>query len=233
MSDEDHEHIPSRLEIAEQAMLVVNAELITAVATGTTPSMASVLAVAGAGVLARFKAKGEKHVTAISEDVGPERFHEVLETDPEREALFINSLQIAMLTADDQKRIYLARVVANAFKDDALVDDAILITEALRALDGPHIKTLAQIAAVDQKLRSHPLPTNNDDWQRELERHREPILAALVRAGVVYAGLEEDGDGNYIPGLAKTYGISGVNQFGRDLLAELESVDVDVDVDVA
>ena len=149
-------------------MLVVNAELLTSLAFGTTPSMASVLAVVGTGALARFKQKGEQHVTAIAEDVGIERFQEVIETDPEREALFINSLQIAMLPADDRKRICLARVVANAFNDDALVDDAILITEALRALDGPQIRALAQIAKVDQKLRSHPLPTNDDDWQQEL-----------------------------------------------------------------
>lgn len=36
-----------------------------------------------------------------------------------------------MLTADDRKHIYLARVVAQAFTDEALVDDAILITEAV------------------------------------------------------------------------------------------------------
>ena len=166
-------------------------------------------------------------MTSIAKDVGIGRFQEVMETDPEREALFINSLQVAMLTADERKRIYLARVVSQAFKDDALVSDAILITEALRQLDGPHIRALAKIVVADDKNQKNP-GHSDEILQAELETHKPPLLAALVRAGVVYVGSEQRvrESGLFSVPRAKTYSISGVNQFGRDLLDDLESIDL-------
>ena len=132
----------------------------------------------------------------------------------------------SMVTGIEGKRTYLARVVANAMIDTTKIDDAQLIVRALTELDGPHIRDLVKLVAADDASQADP--GNGDEiLQAALEAIPAPVLATLVRLGVVYVGSEQRGNGLFSVPRARTYSITGVNDFGRELLANLRSVETD------
>jgi hypothetical protein len=51
-----------------------------------------------------------------------------------------------------------------------------------------------------------------------------PVLAGLVRAGVVFTGSVQRGTGLFSSPNPRTYSITGVNEFGRRLLVDLEGL---------
>jgi hypothetical protein len=60
-----------------------------------------------------------------------------------------------------------------------------------------------------------------------------PVLATLVRVGVVYVGPEQRGNSLYSVPRARTSRITGVNDFGRELLVDLRSVEIDLPLRLA
>lgn len=123
------------------------------------------------------------------------------------------------------KRVCLARVVSNAMTDTTEIDDARLIVKTLIELDGPHISALVKLVAADDANQADP--GNSDEiLQAALEAIPAPVLATLVRVGVVYVGSEQRGNGVYSVPRARTYSITGINDFGRELLDNLRSVQI-------
>ena len=81
----------------------------------------------------------------------------------------------------------------------------------------PHIRALARLKVADDKSRADP-DLNDEILQAELDKQYSPVLAALVRVGVVKQGSEKVSEGLFSIPRAETYSITGVNDFGRKLL---------------
>lgn len=159
---------------------------------------------------------------------GEDKLTAAVEHNPEREQLLYDSAQAVMASQLGSKHRYLAEVAARAMAGgEKAVWNAGLIVAALKELEGIHIAALTRIEAA--YARNLANQTHNDAvLQTALEAEESPVLAALVRTGVVFVGSEQRGeDGLYSIPRARTYSITGVNQFGRDLLANLRSVDLD------
>lgn len=218
------ELVPSRWEIAERALVAANAELLVALATGTAPSLTGVLTVVADGIRERHRSRGRQFVGRVVEQTGPDQFKYAIEHDPERETLFLNALQTAMTTDLDNKRVYLARVVANAFIGDDQLDHSVFVAEALRDLSGAHIRALTKLRAADDANQADP-GMNDEIFQAALGEQISPVLAALVRCGVVKQGSQEVSPGLHSIPKSEYYSITGVNDFGREILKELEAVD--------
>ena len=117
----------------------------------------------------------------------------------------------------------LARVVANAMTSTEPIDEAQLIVGVLKELDGPHIRALTTIRDADDANQLGP-SLRDEILQNALKAQPYPVLAALARTGVVRQGSEERENGLYSITFADTLGITGISDFGRKLLADLESV---------
>lgn len=224
MSDRD-DVTPSRSEVTQRAAVVLASEM-SALALGLPPGAASVLAAVGDGIRERYKHRRERYAETVIEAVGPERFRDALEADPELEALFLSAMSTAMASGLENKRIYLARVVANAFASDEPIDTAWLKAEVLRDLDGPHIRALARLRMADDENQAEP---GMDDaiFQEALRKEPTPVLAVLARSGVLRQGSEMRSSGLASLPRAETLSITGVNDFGREVLTELESIDTE------
>jgi hypothetical protein len=114
-------------------------------------------------------------------------------------------------------------VVANAFTSDEPIDIAWLKADVLRDLEGPHIRALARLKRADDDTQATP---GHDDaiLQAALRAEPTPVLAVLARVGVLRQGSEMRSNGLASIPRAETLSITGVNDFGRELLAELESI---------
>jgi hypothetical protein len=148
-----------------------------------------------------------------------------LRENPVLQNLLWDSVQAAMSAADQNKRLYLARVVANAVSDDAKIDDAQFTVNALRELEGPHIRALVKLIAAEYENRKDP--GNNDEiLQEALSAQPSPVKATLIRLGVVLVGSQPDStSGLYSIPRAENYSISGVNDFGRRIIRELQEIE--------
>jgi hypothetical protein len=110
--------------------------------------------------------------------------------------------------------------------DATKIDDAQLIVKALMELEGPHISALVKLVAADDAKQADP-GDNDEILQAALEAIPAPVLATLVRVGVVYVGSDQRRSGLCSVPRARTYSITGVNDFGRELLDNLRSVAID------
>jgi CheY-like chemotaxis protein len=68
---------------------------------------------------------------------------ERLKGDPYLEEVVTRAIQVAVVTAHEQKRRLLARVVAAGLRDDALIDETLLLVRTIDAIDPPHLQVLA------------------------------------------------------------------------------------------
>lgn len=221
----DHDAMPSRSEITQRAAVVLASEM-SALAVGLPPGSAAILATVGEGIRERYNHRRQRYAATIIEMVGPERFRDAIEDDPELEALFLSTMSTAMAAGLDNKRVYLARVVANAFANDEPIDTAWLKAEVLRDLDGPHIRALTRLRKADDENQAEP---GMDDviFQEALRKEPTPVLAVLTRSGVLRQGSEMRSSGLASLSRAETLSITGVNDFGRELLTDLEGIDTE------
>ena len=195
-------------------------EITVSQAMGVPPNPASVLTAIADDMMERRRSKAEIFVGALVENVGEDALLAAIERDPERDALLWTAIQAVMASGLEQKRIVLARVLSNAMTSDEPIDEAQLIVAALQELDGPHIRALARLKIADDADQAARNVTD-EHMAAALAREPMPVLAGLVRAGVVYQGSVERESGLYSIPDPRTYGIVGVNEFGRNLLADL------------
>ncbi|UCZ63254.1 hypothetical protein [Mycolicibacterium phocaicum] len=151
----------------------------------------------------------------------------ILQADDERSEMLWSSTQTSMSSADLRKRIYLAHVVAEAMTSSEPIDEALLIVSALRELDRIHIRALVRIREADAANQKDP-GLNDDILQDALRAIHYPVLATLARTGVVRQGSEQRGNGLFSVTYADTLGISGISEFGLQLLEDLESVNAEL-----
>lgn len=182
-------------------------------------------------VVAARRRKGVEHINFIAGQVGNDELLHIIQTDEERSEMLWSSTQATMSSADLRKRIYLARVVAEAMATSEPIDEALLIVAALRDLDRIHVQALVRIRAADAANQKDP-GSGDDILHDALKAIHYPVLAVLARSGVVRQGSEERGNGLFSITYADTLGISGISEFGLRLLADLESVSAELPTNV-
>jgi hypothetical protein len=210
---------------AVRALVAGGADVVGTAVLGV-PGVGSAATAVIQSVLDLRQAKADDFVGELVENVGEDAIRAAIERDPEREALFWTATQAVMASGLESKRIYLARVVANALTSDELADSDQLVVTALSELDGIHVRALTRLRAAEDEQKSNH-GANDDIFQKALRDEASSVLATLARTGVVYQGTVQDGDtGLYSIPDPRTYSITSVNEFGRYLLNELESVDI-------
>jgi hypothetical protein len=158
---------------------------------------------------------------------GEDKLVEAVENDPTREQVLYAAAQAAIATPFEKKRKLLAQAASAAMTGDRKrVNNTAMIVTALANLEEMHIEALTRISAAYDLERSDP-EVSDERFQSVLREEPAPVLAALVRTGVVLVGSQEIRPGLGSIPRAETYSITGVNQFGRDLLADLGSVEQD------
>ena len=221
MTEEPH---PEWIEAVAKLLSTVGAEVL--LSPLGVPGLAAGTTVVLEYLTTQRRSKGVEHLGYVVHRVGEDRLRGIIQSDDERSEILWTSTQASMATSHQGKRVYLARVTANAMTSDEAIDEAQLIVTALNELVGPHIRALTVIRNVqDANSDNEEL----DDIVHEIVRKQPyPVLATLARTGVVRQGSEERSPGLYSIMFADSLGITGVSDFGRNLLADLESVDPDV-----
>lgn len=150
---------------------------------------------------ARVMETGELARETVGDD---DAFVKRLQEDPVLADMLVEASETASRTALSAKRRAMGRVVGNAVRDDALIEEGQLLLAALRDLEAPHFLLLARIEAGEQQnLAAVPLP--------------EPVRSGLVRHGAV------ETVGTYGGGQA----VTGLTSFGRRLLDLVRAEDLD------
>jgi hypothetical protein len=221
MTDEARPTFKETMAVAAASAL---GEVGFAAATGQIPNPVGTAMVFVEAYIANRRKRAVDFVASVAEEVGEQKLRETTGEDDERETLLWNAMQASMATALRSKRIYLARVAANALNYDDLVDEAQLIVAALQELDGVHIRALTSLRIADDQQQAAP-DLDDKIFNDALKRELAPVLTALLRAGVVSQGSKpREGGLHPIPD-HETFQISGVNWFGRKLLDDLAAVD--------
>ncbi len=115
-----------------------------------------------------------------------------LAADPKRLQIAGMALSAGAMTTNEDKLRALARSLAMAAKDDALVDPELLVIAALTDMEAPHIKVLRTMAAAASRRNingrrthaSHPLRALEFELP-EVAAVMSPVLATLLRHGLV------------------------------------------------
>lgn len=158
---------------------------------------------------------------------GEDKLAEAVENDSAREQVLYAAAQAAIATPLEKKRKLLAQAASAAMTGDRKrVNNTAMLVTALAKLEEMHIEALTRISAAYDLEGSDP-EVSDERFQSVLREEPAPVLAALVRTGVVLVGSQEIRPGLGSIPRAETYSITGVNQFGRDLLADLGSVEQD------
>ncbi len=107
------------------------------------PVVGEALAIVVRDTYSRRVAKAEDTVAEIAAGAGGvERLHARLSQEPMLDSLFIEAVEAAARTGLHDKRKLLAQIVSAAVLDDAKLDEAQLVVQALRDLDAPQIRAL-------------------------------------------------------------------------------------------
>ncbi|KAA0093636.1 hypothetical protein CIW49_26670 [Mycolicibacterium sp. P1-18] len=217
MSDENM----SRWTKTALRLLAVPAEMV--VSAHGLPGLVSAGGIMLEAVAPERKRDADEFAGVVIAFVGRDKLFEIVQSDDERREMLWTGAMASMATGVEGKRIVMARVVANAMTSDEPIDDAQLMLWALAQLEAPHFRTLTLLRDVhDANLGEKNL---SDAILAFLRTQHYSVLATLARTGVVRQGSEKYSTGLYTATFADTLGISGISDFGRELLADLESAD--------
>jgi hypothetical protein len=198
MVDED---VPSWKQIVVRAAVASGAEVL-----GWQAGVPGVGAGTGAvvqGLIDSRQGRAEEFVDGVADLVDAHRLLEQVRADPGLQNLLWDGIQAAMSAADSGKRIYLARVVANALT---------------------HVRALVRLIAADDENRKDP-GNNDETLQTALSNEPPAVKAVLVRTGLVLVGSQPVSSGLYSIPRAENYSITGVNEFGRRIIRELQETE--------
>lgn len=175
------------------------------------------------GYTRRWVQRGADVVQAIADAVGGV---EVLEAraavSEEVDVLLARASMAGADSALRQKRRLLAKVVSQAVLDDAKIDEAALIVDALAQIDAVHVRALEAIhrAEVEAKGSGEMGPVARGAEKPLTAPVREvteclpgPVLRKRESEGLVSGSLTWDGLGH----------ISGLTSFGEKILEDLRS----------
>lgn len=119
----------------------------------------------------------------VIRQVEVEKFAAALDRDPILRATFSRAIRAAADTGFEAKRRVLARVIGRAVLDDATVDEAQLLVDALGELDAVHFHELERLKRVRDSL---PQDDEQQNHSRAMNAWMEvpvPVRAVLSRTG--------------------------------------------------
>lgn len=189
-------------------------ETIAKAALAAIPYVGGSLAIVYEDVRDRHLARVRGVVEDIDARAGTETLEARLRDSEVVEVLFLEGVEAASRTGLAAKRRLLAKVIANAVRDEAAVDTSQLIVGALKELDSPHLAALTRLCHAEDSSPGEPADTEGNDTTIDLSRREPvPVIAALIRTGTVLPATLVGG------GVA----VYRVADFGRTLLADLTS----------
>lgn len=118
---------------------------------GSVPDWLNVgLALAGGSAIARRRRQRVADFRQLVEDASGMAADEVLrrmEANPEVEEVIARAIEAAAITAHDEKRELLAKVVAAGLHDDAVVDETLLMVRTIDNIEPAHLRALMRLGA--------------------------------------------------------------------------------------
>jgi hypothetical protein len=157
----------------------------------------------------------------IAKQVDERLMQERLQNSEQLESVFWRSMRSAADSTHEGKRRLLGKALANAFLDNALVDDAELLAGVLASIDTPHITALARLRRAELQARdSGEMPVRAKHAERPIvdplreagEREHPLVLGVLSTQGLI------DVTGGFGDGEAR---FRGVTELGAKLLEDL------------
>lgn len=150
--------------------------------------------------------------TAARDDFGDdEAFVDRLRSDERLLDMLVEAAEAARRTEMEAKRIAMGRVLAQAMKDDAQIDDSAAMLRALAGLEAPHFRVLARLAAQPRVQ----IGAGDEDVP-------EPYLSQVIAAGVLHAT-----EGLISPTANSFAGAAYVTPFGHELLRWIREAGTD------
>ncbi len=180
-------------------------ETIVKAGLAAIPVVGGSLSILVANVAARRRERvTELGMSAVAEAGSPQRLAEAAQGDERIADMLVSAAFAASETAVEEKRRAMGRVVGQAARDDARIDESQVLLRALLDLDGPEFRLLGQIA---------PLDGDQDAVRTVADAAPSPVVSVLLRNGVV------EQVGTYGGGQA----IVGLTPFGRALVEFVRS----------
>jgi hypothetical protein len=164
--------------------------------------------------------KAQQTYADVIRKVDATEFAEALERSSELSTLFGRAIWISMSTALASKRRLLARVIAQAAVDDAKIDESHICVDVLEDLDAVHIRSLARLVAVQDRL-----PQNDESQNHSVAKAAWIDLPVPVRAALSRTGCSMLPVASTSGVMTNPYGPLLVSQFGRDLLDWINDAD--------
>jgi len=200
-------------------------ETFVKMAIATVPYVGGPLGVLYEDILARRKARvSAMGIAALSRFEGTsEHFVMRLGEEPRLGGLFVTAAEAAARTTVDEKARAMGLLLADAADargNESSFDEKELLLLALADLEWPHIRALGELGSFPTDEELHQQGKSNqtlgaspkrEDRLRAIEALPSPVLAALLRHGLVQQ--ESAVDGLYV---------NGLTPFGHKLLAYLQ-----------
>ncbi|KQY58901.1 hypothetical protein ASD11_04540 [Aeromicrobium sp. Root495] len=177
-----------------------------------------------AQVSRRWSDRGEAVLNQVASEVGgSDRLSDLLEANPDLDALLMRAAMAGAATAYEDKRRALARAVAQAAIDSAVIDESALTVDVISQLEAVHVRALELIASAEERARSEgdlgavafgaekPL---TQQVSQAVEGVPDPVLRRLQGEGLLDASINWDGRAH----------VSGLTSMGQAILDELREV---------
>lgn len=160
----------------------------------------------------------------VASQVDERLMRDRLQNSEHLESVFWRCMRSAADSTHEGKRRLLSNALANAFMEDAKVDEADLLERMLATIDTVHIAALARLREAELKAReAGELPARAQYAERPIvdalrdagEREHPLVLGVLTTQGLIDVS-SGFGDGEAM--------FRGVTQFGTTLLEDLDQV---------
>jgi hypothetical protein len=149
--------------------------------------------------------------TARDEFGDDEAFVDRLRSDERLLDMLVEAAEAAQRTSVEAKRIAMGRVLAQAMKDDARIDDSAAMLRALAEFEGPHFRILARLGTQPRVQ----IGAGNEEVP-------EPYLSQIMAQGVLRAT-----EATIKPTANSFAGAAYVTPFGHELLRWIREGDRD------
>jgi hypothetical protein len=178
----------------------------------------------GADAVTRLiRARVERFGREVAEEVALADLEAAMEASPSVVDLVREAIDTVSRTDWEAKRRLLAKVIANAVRDDAAIDELTELASAARAIEPPHILVLVQLEEIPEPdhpsdERKNSEPSASREVLREGSQSKELFdrhLGVLVREGLA----------REVSTLYNGGATWGISPFGRRFLHWLRDVD--------
>lgn len=153
---------------------------------GLAPGMSIFAELAGLGILMSGRLDRMRQTALEMRDAAgdEQRLVRGIQQSEDIDILVIDALEAAARTSLADKRLLLGRVIGRAVLDDALIDDAQLITAALREVDAVHIRALERLRRAEDDIaaEARQRPTRRATPSRTRSRPRPHGRTAFTRS---------------------------------------------------